>query len=296
MAAAVSTVVAAAADEGLAVTAALAVDGKSADVDIGGTITKGKSGGVEAEEQSNEPIAVTEKECEASTVNVLATGVRKRAEAMCTSVSSDAAGACAEDTTEEPVKKKRATANASQGTLTMSGGRTMAARRRKRRREADLAAVQNILTSELRERREERAKYGKHSTSCQKLSELYGGENIGTRGQEEERTTEKTVKNRDTEEEIANADWLACVQRYAEMCPKELPNEGTLVEMRAARKRAIREMKAFERARRRKRLQNRRQQRRNDGVTRRAKLLDKKQKPAKFYLAFQDASVDNLPR
>lgn len=86
------------------------------------------------------------------------------------------------------------------------------------------------------------------------------------------------------------------MQRYAEMCPKELPEEGTLVEMRAARKRAIREMKAFERARRRKRLQNRRQQRRNDGVTRRAKLLDKKQKPAKFYLAFQDASVDNLPR
>lgn len=132
--------------------------GKSADVDIGGTITKGKSRGVEAEEQSDEPIAVTEKECEASTVNVLVTGVRRRAKAMCTSVSSDAAGACAEDTTEEPVKKKRATANASQVTLTMSGGRTMAARRRKRRREADLAAVQNILTSELRERREERAK------------------------------------------------------------------------------------------------------------------------------------------
>ncbi|KAI9998280.1 hypothetical protein PInf_002655 [Phytophthora infestans] len=68
------------------------------------------------------------------------------------------------------------------------------------------------------------------------------------------------------------------------MCPRELPEEGTLVEMRAARKRAIREVKAFERARRRERLQNRRHQRRNDGVTRRAKLLEKKQKPAKSYV------------
>ncbi|KAI9998263.1 hypothetical protein PInf_002625 [Phytophthora infestans] len=235
--------------------------GKSADVDIGGPITKGKSGGEEAEEQSDEPIAVAEKEC-----------------------------------------KER---------------RTVAARRRQRRREVNLAAVQNILTSELRERREERAKVLRLAVR-QALDVLPEAERVVRRGEPvraprvavatvkktegravkkkngRTETTEKTVKTRDTEEGIADAEWLACVQRYAEMCPKELPEEGTLVEMRAARKRAIREVKAFERARRRKRLQNRRHQRRNDGVTRRAKLLEKNQKPAKSYVYQKKGNYGNV--
>ncbi|KAI9992952.1 hypothetical protein PInf_014894 [Phytophthora infestans] len=78
--------------------------GKIADVNIGGIAIKGKSGVEEAEEQSDDSIAMAEKECEASTANLPATGVRKRAEAVYTPVASDAAGVCAEETTEEPVK------------------------------------------------------------------------------------------------------------------------------------------------------------------------------------------------
>ncbi|KAI9992953.1 hypothetical protein PInf_014895 [Phytophthora infestans] len=97
-------------------------------------------------------------------------------------------------------------------------------------------------------------------------------------------TRGKTVKTHDTEEDIANAGMLVCVQRYAEMRPKELPEEGSLVEMRAARKNVFREAKAFEGARQRKRLQSPSQQHQTDGVTYRVKVLDKKQKPAKSYV------------
>ncbi|KAI9987267.1 hypothetical protein PInf_023240 [Phytophthora infestans] len=182
--------------------------GKSADVDIGGPITKGKSGGEEAEEQSDEPIAVAEKEC-----------------------------------------KER---------------RTVAARRRQRRREVNLAAVQNILTSELRERREERAKVLRLAVR-QALDVLPEAERVVRRGEPvraprvavatvkktegravkkkngRTETTEKTVKTRDTEEGIADAEWLAVCAALRGDVSEGAARGRTLVEMRAARKRAIRE-------------------------------------------------------
>ncbi|KAE9059803.1 hypothetical protein PF007_g30828 [Phytophthora fragariae] len=52
-------------------------------------------------------------------------------------------------------------------------------------------------------------------------------------------------------------EWLAAVQRFAESAPVELPEEGTLAEMRAVRRRAMKAAKRFRAARRTHRLRQR---------------------------------------
>ncbi|KAE8990435.1 hypothetical protein PF011_g18356 [Phytophthora fragariae] len=52
-------------------------------------------------------------------------------------------------------------------------------------------------------------------------------------------------------------EWLVAVQRFAENTPVELPEEGTLAEMRAVRRRAMKEVKRFRAARRTHRLRQR---------------------------------------
>ncbi|KAE8959423.1 hypothetical protein PR001_g30721, partial [Phytophthora rubi] len=178
--------------------------------------------------------------------------------------------------------------------LLVSGGRTVAARRRQRRTEQELATLQGILMPELRERRAERAKVlrlivktlitevnsavdagGKkqRQRSVQavvaearqvELAAMNQGRSDGkdapqtvarkkTRRDESRATATAVAEKNKTEDE-----WFECMRQYALELPEELVEEGTLAEMRAARRSAAKAVKRYKIARRGYRLQRRR--------------------------------------
>ncbi|KAE9176302.1 hypothetical protein PF005_g25019 [Phytophthora fragariae] len=159
----------------------------------------------------------------------------------------------------------------------MSGGRTAAARRRKRRAEGAVAAAHGVLAAEVRERREERAKvlrvvvrqviaelreqadlkqrrwdHREAQIAAAVVKKAEAARNQHTKPAVTQVPTAKQSAATQTEEE-----WLAAVQRFAENAPVELPEEGTLAEMRAVRRRAMKEAKRFRAARRTHRLRQR---------------------------------------
>ncbi|KAE9202806.1 hypothetical protein PF004_g18315 [Phytophthora fragariae] len=156
----------------------------------------------------------------------------------------------------------------------MSGGRTAAARRRKRRAEGAVAAAHGVLAAEVRERREERAKVLRVEIR-QVIDELREQADLKQRrcDHREAQIAAAVVKkaeaarNRRTKPVVTQVpaakqsaatqteeEWLAAVQRFAENAPVKLPEEGTLAEMRAVRRRAMKEAKRFRAARRTHRL------------------------------------------
>ncbi|KAE8961681.1 hypothetical protein PR002_g29824, partial [Phytophthora rubi] len=156
----------------------------------------------------------------------------------------------------------------------MSGGRTAAARRRKRRAEGAVAAAHGVLAAEVRERREERAKVLRVVVR-QVIAELREQADLKQRrcDHREAQIAAAVVKkaeaarNRRTKPVVTQVpaakqsaatqteeEWLAAVRRFAENAPVELPEEGTLAEMRAVRRRAMKEAKRFRAARRTHRL------------------------------------------
>jgi len=173
--------------------------------------------------------------------------------------------------------------------MTMSSGETVAARRRKRRTEATVAAVHGILTKELREQREERAKVlrvvvqqardqlqreGGRERRRDRVQGLravtIAAKKRTTRVPPHEESPEDAIDDQEaartkrkspasaSPEEMADEEWLECVRRFEEKCPATLYEHGTLTDMRASRKEALRAAKTFRRARRVRRLQQRR--------------------------------------
>ncbi|KAE8977151.1 hypothetical protein PF004_g26913 [Phytophthora fragariae] len=135
----------------------------------------------------------------------------------------------------------------------MSGGRTAAARRRKRRAEGAVAAAHGVLAAEVRERREERAKVLRVVVR-QVIAELREQADLKQRrcdhreaqiaaavvkkaeAARNQRTKPVATQVPAAEHSAATQteeEWLAAVQRFAENAPVELPEEGTLAEMRA---------------------------------------------------------------
>ncbi|KAE8971035.1 hypothetical protein PR001_g27019 [Phytophthora rubi] len=156
----------------------------------------------------------------------------------------------------------------------MSGGRTAAARRRKRRAEGAVAAAHGVLAAKVRERREERAKVLRVVVR-QVIAELREQADLKQRrcDHREAQIAAAVVKkaeaarNQRTKPVVTQVpaakqsaatqteeEWLAAVQRFAENASVELPEEGTLAEMRAVRRRAMKEAKRFRAARRTHRL------------------------------------------
>ncbi|KAE9196575.1 hypothetical protein PF002_g23010 [Phytophthora fragariae] len=159
----------------------------------------------------------------------------------------------------------------------MSGGRTAAARRRKRRTEGAVAAAHGVLAAEVRERREERAKVLRVVVR-EVIAELREQADLKQRrcdhreAQIAAAVVKKTeaARNRRTKPAVTQVpvakqsaatqteeEWLVAVQRFAENAPVELPEEGTLAEMRAVRRRAMKEAKRLQAARRTHRLRQR---------------------------------------
>ncbi|KAE9015332.1 hypothetical protein PR002_g13957 [Phytophthora rubi] len=152
----------------------------------------------------------------------------------------------------------------------MSGGRTAAARRA----EGAVAAAHGVLAAEVRERREERAKvlrvvvrqviaelreqadlkqrqcdHREAQIAAAVVRKVEAARNQLVKPKVTQVPAAKQQKTAQTEEE-----WLAAVQRFAENAPVVLTEEGTVAEMRAVRRRAMKEAKRFRTARRTHRL------------------------------------------
>ncbi|KAE8974204.1 hypothetical protein PF011_g24954 [Phytophthora fragariae] len=134
-----------------------------------------------------------------------------------------------------------------------------------------------VLAAEVRERREERAKVLRVVVR-QVIAELREQADLKQRrcdhreAQIAAAVVKKTeaARNRRTKPVVTQVpaakqsaatqteeEWLAAVQRFAESAPVELPEEGTLAEMRAVRRRAMKEAKRLRAARRTHRLRQR---------------------------------------
>ncbi|KAE8952505.1 hypothetical protein PR002_g32660, partial [Phytophthora rubi] len=143
--------------------------------------------------------------------------------------------------------------------------------------EGAVAAAHGVLAAEVRERREERAKVLRVVVR-QVIAELREQADLKQRrcdhreAQVAAAVVKKTeaARNRRTKPVVTQVpaakqaaatqteeEWLAAVQRFAENAPVELPEEGTLAEMRAVRRRAMKEAKRFRAARRTHRLRQR---------------------------------------
>ncbi|KAE9266995.1 hypothetical protein PF001_g30259 [Phytophthora fragariae] len=178
--------------------------------------------------------------------------------------------------------------------LLVSGGRTVAARRRQRRTEQELATLQSILMPELRERRAERAKVlrlivktliaevntavdagGKKQRQRRvqavvaeaRQVELAAMNQGRSDGKDAPQTVARKKTRRDesratataaTEKNKTEDEWFECMRQYALELPEELVEEGTLAEMRAARRSAAKAVKRYKIARRGYRLHRRR--------------------------------------
>ncbi|KAE9076174.1 hypothetical protein PF010_g24003 [Phytophthora fragariae] len=183
-------------------------------------------------------------------------------------------GSMATDDGAESEEKPPIPDGVSRQTEKMSGGRTAVARRQKRRAEGAVAAAHGVLAAEVRERREERAKvlrvvvrqviaelreqadlkqrqcdHREAQIAAAVVRKAEAARNQRVKPKVTQVPAVKQQKTAQTEEE-----WLAAVQRFAENAPVELPEEGTLAEMRAVRRRAMKEAKQFRAARRTHRL------------------------------------------
>ncbi|KAE8960237.1 hypothetical protein PF011_g30163 [Phytophthora fragariae] len=178
--------------------------------------------------------------------------------------------------------------------LLVSGGRTVAARRRQRRTEQELATLQGILMPELRERRAERAKVlrlivktlitevntavdagGKKQRQRSVQAVVAEARQVElaamNQGRSDVKDAPQTVARKKTRRDESRAtatavieknktedEWLECLRQYALELPEELVEEGTLAEMRAARRSSAKAVKRYKIARRGYRLQRRR--------------------------------------
>ncbi|GMF58779.1 unnamed protein product [Phytophthora fragariaefolia] len=179
----------------------------------------------------------------------------------------------------------------------ISGGRTAAVQRRQRRAEGVVAAVHGILVAEVRERREERAKVlrvfmrqviaelreradlkqQRHShreaqiaAAAVKKAEAARSQHVESMG-----TTVSTAKQQT--EERTEEEWLAAKRRFTERASEVLREDGSLVEMRAARRKATKEAKRFRGALRVYRLQQRKNQAPRVGVAEKPDKIKRKQ-------------------
>ncbi|KAE9004156.1 hypothetical protein PF011_g12567 [Phytophthora fragariae] len=203
----------------------------------------------------------------------------------------------AEDAKSE--KKLRAGLTHPTVLLRGGGCGTPAARRRQRRTEAELAAVQHVLVVELRERQQERTRVLRAmaqqaigrvqrqqvavETRRQEVRSVIGavkklevaamqtslppqpksnghGDKLAAHSKEKRSTQEPEVTTRRPRTDALQAEWLACERQWLDSLPVVLAEEGTLAEMRAARKRAVKAVKKYKVVRRAYRLQRRRQQ------------------------------------
>ncbi|KAI9985805.1 hypothetical protein PInf_024571 [Phytophthora infestans] len=126
---------------------------KSTDVRSGGTATQGKSGGTDGQRGAAGAATGGEQKDALDAVKT-ETKSRKRANEVCMPVMMNPV----DDVEFMPAKKGRTKKQKLRAKLSLSGGRAVSERRRQRRASVNLAAVHGILVSELRERREERAK------------------------------------------------------------------------------------------------------------------------------------------
>lgn len=153
-----------------------------------------------------------------------------------------------------PAKKRRTKKQKIRAKLSLSGRRTVSERRRQRRASVNLAAVHGILVSELRERREERAKVLRVIVrkALRVLAEADGSVRRGDHvralqvavaaGRSVDAPTPRKKRSRtkrsgpvieppgsdETAAELEDDEWLACVQRYMEKCPVELKRRAHL--------------------------------------------------------------------
>ncbi|KAE9044249.1 hypothetical protein PR002_g2902 [Phytophthora rubi] len=86
------------------------------------------------------------------------------------------------------------------------------------------------------------------------------GDKLAAHSKEKRSTQEPEVTTRRPRTDALQAEWLACERQWLDALPVVLAEEGTLAEMRAARKRAVKAVKKYKVARRAYRLQRRRQQ------------------------------------
>ncbi|KAE9204778.1 hypothetical protein PF005_g13668 [Phytophthora fragariae] len=83
---------------------------------------------------------------------------------------------------------------------------------------------------------------------------------LATRSREKQPAQKQEVATSRPRADALEAEWLACERQRLDELPVVLAEEGTLAEMRAARKRAVKAVKKYKVARRAYRLQRRRQQ------------------------------------
>jgi hypothetical protein len=189
-----------------------------------------------------------------------------------------------------------------QRTLTLSGGRTKAARRRQRRTEGELARAHGLLAKEVRERREDRAKVLRASVKrliaelrepvsslpLNQTRQVVRGAVSGMQTAVARAAVEHRLLTREAARDAASAtltptleqlksmtydEWSRYRQRYSQRLPMYLDDEGSLGEMRSARRSAMKASNKFRVLRRSRRLyQNQLEQERleREGPTHRA--------------------------
>ncbi|KAE9166611.1 hypothetical protein PF002_g26225 [Phytophthora fragariae] len=266
-----------------------AAKGKSGGLEGGGGVQVRRSGGGDGGVEERGRVQRCEHPVEESTA-VVRMGA----------VSADVAEHASAAAEAESVKsEKKLRAGLTHPSVLLSGGGTPAARRRQRRTEAKLAAVQHILVGELRERQQERARVlramaqrsigrvqqqqvaveTRRQEVCSVIDAVkklevavmqaslplqptsYGrGDKLVTRSQEKQPAQKQEVATSRPRADTLEAEWLACERQWLDELPVVLAEEGTLAEMRAARKRAVKAVKKYKVARRAYRLQRRRQQ------------------------------------
>ncbi|POM64080.1 Hypothetical protein PHPALM_20442 [Phytophthora palmivora] len=189
----------------------------------------------------------------------------------------------------------------------LSSGRTIAARRRRRRAEQEVAAARDILTTEFRVKREERAKVLRVAVR-QKIDELRETDDLrvsrrqrreaqkaaavarkqeleaqltvhGRGGNRVPTATGKAVDARPTSpRKLSEDEWQKKVARCEHEAPNNLTEIYSLAEIRAERRRAVKAAKRFRTAKRLWRLQQKQGQQQS-AVDERASEQPKKRAP-----------------
>lgn len=176
----------------------------------------------------------------------------------------------------------------------VSGGVSIAAKRRQRRVEAEQAAARRMLIKELREEYAERAKVLRQKVK-QVIAELREVTDIleNRRGRRDAQLAAELVRREERQRPLPSANgltgampeersqpaaaevitpepqpqpevvddelWTVLQQQYEATVPKILDERGTLKEMRAERRRALKEAKHYRAARRVRRMQKRKE-------------------------------------
>ncbi|GMF36062.1 unnamed protein product [Phytophthora fragariaefolia] len=198
-----------------------------------------------------------------------------------------AAGTTAAVAGELPVMTRPPPSAVMRKQLLITGGVTKAAKRRQRRTEAKQAAATRMLAKELREEYAERAKVLRLKVK-RVITELHEVAN-GLQGhlrrcdaqisakverREEQQQLMAVIDEplnkpaimsvtarmpRAPPERIDDTQWATLQQQYEKPVPKLLEERGTLEEMRAARRKALKDVKRYRAVRRIRRLQRRQQ-------------------------------------